>query len=283
MFAVSTVYAAPFWDGKVWMGTDGWTSPDDNVRTFDWAQSGSGMAIGITPGQDLAVGDTFTFTYQAFLIGLMNKDGLSSGVFSGLNTNYEYTFVANIVEEVSSFTTAVIAGEVIQTAYFTPIEGTGYYYFDDDPNANVGTGMGFDDGTQVLRAEIVGGLSTFSYNTTTNVGGGGTAPEINWTLSPLEVNESYISPTALLCDMHFGATLNYPAGTADTDAFFLSRGGEGNYADVLVADSMLFKVDGYTELTVIPEPCTMLLLGSGLLGVAGFARRRKKKSGSLEA
>jgi PEP-CTERM motif len=272
--AVGRVYAQPYWIGNVNMDDDGWVN---NVLTFDWAGSGSGMAVGIQPGEVLTVGQEFTFKYQSFLVDLQDPDGNSLGAFANLNDTYEYTVVSEFTEEVVGFTQTPIPGGFLQTAYFVPLEGDAYIFFDDDPNADVGSGMGFDDGHEVLKARTDGGLTAFTYNTVTGEGGGGTAPEINWSLNPLWVDDDYIDPTILLCDMHFQGTLNYPPLDSKTTAFFDSRAGEGNLdINYVTEDDMLFKVDGSSKLTVVPEPCTMLLLGSGLLGLGSFARKRKR-------
>ena len=51
---------------------------------------------------------------------------------------------------------------------------------------------------------------------------------------------------------------------------FMSLSGFAEFGEAVVA-----KIFG--EIQPIPEPATMLLLGSGLIGLAGFARRRFKK------
>lgn len=48
------------------------------------------------------------------------------------------------------------------------------------------------------------------------------------------------------------------------------------YLDDFTLDGIPIWVEGGT-FTVVPEPATMLLLGSGLIGLAGFARKRFKK------
>ena len=71
--------------------------------------------------------------------------------------------------------------------------------------------------------------------------------------------------------------LGDPGVTAPVNSTFTFAGASGNYAiDYIYANGPVTQADFQTPLanTVTPEPSSIALLGSGLLGLAGMVRRR---------
>jgi hypothetical protein len=236
LFGFSTAHAQ-FWTGSVFNDTLGAKVP--NVMEFDWSSSGSGNARGIGPlGAPLAVGTIFDFRYQSFLVLLTDPNGQPIS-FPGLNSSFEYTVVAKIPE-------AVISVSGTTAVFITLTGGEFFIYHDSTPNTNVGTGMGFDDGTLVAHGTIdAGQFSAFS-QTSPGTGIGST------TLTGLVdyANPGFLDPATSITDFRFEGTLNIPADDSTTAAFFLSRLGEGNFPDYSVAaNDLLFKVDGSSKFS----------------------------------
>lgn len=278
--------ASPFWEGGV-LGFDGINDYYVNdVVTLDWSSSGTGMAVGITPKTPLYVGQSFTFLYQASLIGYTDKNGQSI-TDANLNNKYEYTVVAMIPEVVYSVTNN-FAGPGTQSASFTIQPGATWAIFrDTDPNSNVKSGFGFDDGVIAAKGTFTAGTNGGMFGAT-KPGVQGIGSSYLQGVVDATFSNFFSPPQGTLNGMIDGianqGTLNQPPYESAVDlggSIFSGRSNEGVYDAVLVDGSnQQFKVDGSTNFQTppaVPEPSTLLLLGLGLFGIAGYSKRRMNK------
>lgn len=266
--------AHAFWIGDVNDGYGNWVT---DVMGFDWSSSGSGLATTLGPWGTVPTTQPFYFDfyYQANLVGVTDPAGQPL-TFPDLNSTFEYTVVAKVSEKGWITPNAILPN--VYDGLFLTTGGEWYMYNDTNPNSNVASGFGFDDGTLVASGSIdPNQITTFQANLNTNLGIGST------TLFGLVdyKNPAYLDIASIIFDFRIEGMLNYPPLDSTTLSFFDGRAGEGNLlrypntGNIPITDLKL-KVDGSSKFSV-PEPSTMLLMGAGLLGLGMYGRRRIKK------
>lgn len=285
-----------------------------SINSFDWEDTGSlviesALVASSNGYTDLdsffanaSSGDTLSFKIhaQARLVsfsGGIDTSGMTLRTEADLGGDYEVTATLDAVETATYFD---LGG--IRQIVFTGIQGTFQYYLDTALlNADVATGVGFNDGDvgigdPFLWGSVNGVSGSFGVNVFNTLGSFGTS---NMDMSIAGYNSDVIEtdPAAAnvwLVGSTFQSQINLTSQIGLTN--YLGSGlavgsaldiGDAPYSFLRGVEiggtlrgtngDLILRGDASSVFTAVPEPGTMILLGSGLVGLAGVGRRRMKK------
>lgn len=276
------------------LGTGNYTM--GNIFEFDWSSAGNlvieqqlvehnGVGDGTLAGffaANPANGSKITFDLHAHASLTNFVDGNGDVVTANFNLNADYEVTATMDGRQTATYQNVGGDHTLQ--FDDMISGTFQYYLDDftPPPATttlksvVSTGVGFNDGNIGVVPFLVGtvDLVSGSFNGTDGEG----SSFLTNTITGYDPNVIETDPQGAnwwldgtTFDTHLELLTNPLAPTVLAGGVI----GDGHY--FILNDDLILNADASSEFSAVPEPATMLLLGSGLLGLAGFSRRKFKK------
>jgi len=201
---------------------------------------------------------------------------------SGIGVNYEMTFDFSV--DSFGVDPATHGGLTFQhlapSVAGTTTDGLMDIWIDTSIDSATGTGAGYTDGEKIATFRVVSGDGG-TFTPGTYDGNDDATFELIWAMSGVffdgngnDIGEYQVGDPLVLITI---TDSNFDGDPNDLGSFSVPNptANPGFLASGTPIDFNALE-DGSARLGVIPEPATMLLLGSGLIGLGVFGRRKKK-------